>query len=196
MTAHLPCWDSWLSKKWGLPAPGVSVGAIGVTASHRGHGYGQQLMMVAQEQAILAAHAAGSDVAEVRLRSLASAVGFYERLGFERFEEDPKAEKGKDTGAGTRNPSCRDPEAMHARDCEDEDAPCVPMVLRCAVSTPLIGPGAFPSPMADPWSPKRSRAFEDGPTWPPMMRQKTPMSNLLLPSPACTRQCTPQVQSK
>lgn len=159
-------------KKWGLPSPGVSVGAVGVSASQRGHGYGQQLMDVAQGQAILAAQASGAPVGEVRLRSLASAVGFYKRLGFEVIDE------GLDNEPTGRTPSCPDPEALLGVGFEDEDAPCVPMVLRC----PLSSPGTrlpLKSPAAEPWTPNRSRAFEDGPTWPPMMDFSLPDAQTL-----------------
>lgn len=159
-------------KKWGLPSPGVSVGAVGVSASQRGHGYGQQLMDVAQRQAILAAQASGSPVGEVRLRSLASAVGFYKRLGFEVIDE------GLDSEVTARTPSCPDPEAVSGVGFEDEDAPCVPMVLRCFFSSP--GPMLpLKSPAAEPWTPNRSRAFEDGPTWPPMMDFSLPDAETL-----------------
>jgi len=159
-------------KKWGLPSPGVSVGAVGVSASQRGHGYGQQLMDVAKSQAILSAQASGSPVGEVRLRSLASAVGFYKRLGFEVIDE------GLDNEATGRTPSCPDPEALSGVGFEDEDAPCVPMVLRCPLSSP--GPRLpLKSPAAEPWTPNRSRAFEDGPTWPPMMDFSLPDAQTL-----------------
>lgn len=159
-------------KKWGLPSPGVSVGAVGVSARQRGKGYGQQLMDVAQEQAILAAQASGSLVGEVRLRSLASAVGFYKRLGFEVIDE------GSDNEAAARTPSCPDPEAVAGVGFEAEDAPCVPMVLRCHLSSP--GPKLpLKSPAAEPWTPNRSRAFEDGPTWPPMMDFSLPDAQTL-----------------
>eukprot|EP00439_Symbiodinium_sp_Y106_P014653 s5726_g2.t1 len=88
-------------KTWGPPIPGVSVGAVGVADKHRGKGYGRQLMSqgskgelklslkVAEDRAALLGitTAEGFRPGEVRLRSLASAVRFYERLGYERVEE-------------------------------------------------------------------------------------------------------------
>jgi len=156
-------------KTWGAPAPGVSVGAIGIPTKHRGQGYGRQLMRVAEEQAVKAAMAAGTGLlGEVRLRSLATATGFYKQLGFELLEAGPDDEPSR------RTPCCPDPEA--APDApkskveeDDDDAPAVPMVLRCAPFTPQTAAKAVPlSPMQDPWTPIRSRALEDGPTWPPV----------------------------
>jgi predicted GNAT family acetyltransferase len=130
-------------KTWGPPAPGVSIGAVGVSSKHRGKGYGRQLMKVAEDRAALLGieGALGFVPGEVRLRSFASAVQFYERIGYERIEED---------------------------DDDDEDAPCVPMVRRCAPFSPRTAQrmASLLSPKQDPWSPKRSRALEDGPTWP------------------------------
>ncbi|CAE7569978.1 NEW1, partial [Symbiodinium natans] len=99
-------------KTWGLPIPGVSVGAVGVADKHRGKGYGRQLMKVAEDRAALlgVSTSEGFRPGQVRLRSLASAVGFYERLGYERVEEDG------DELAHT--PGCPDPE-RHAGEVDE-----------------------------------------------------------------------------
>ncbi|CAE7360451.1 NEW1 [Symbiodinium sp. KB8] len=150
-------------KTWGPPVPGVSVGAVGIADKHRGKGYGRQLMKVAEDRAALLgiATAEGFRPGEVRLRSLASAVRFYERLGYERVEEDEDEAK--------HTPACPDPE-RHAGevDEDDDDGPCVPMVRKCAPPSPptLMKMGPLVSPKQAPWCPKLSRALEDGPTWP------------------------------
>jgi len=150
-------------KTWGPPIPGVSVGAVGVADKHRGKGYGRQLMKVAEDRAALLGitTAEGFRPGEVRLRSLASAVRFYERLGYERVEEDEDEAK--------HTPACPDPE-RHAGevDEDDDDGPCVPMVRKCAPPSPptLMKMGPLVSPKQAPWCPKLSRALEDGPTWP------------------------------
>lgn len=99
-------------KTWGPPVPGVSVGAVGVADKHRGKGYGRQLMKVAEDRAAMLGVVTqqGFQPGEVRLRSLASAVRFYERIGYERLEEEGVAEK---------TPACPDPE--RPADAEDSD---------------------------------------------------------------------------
>eukprot|EP00928_Gymnodinium_smaydae_P032267 TRINITY_DN23416_c0_g1_i2.p1 TRINITY_DN23416_c0_g1~~TRINITY_DN23416_c0_g1_i2.p1 ORF type:complete len:368 (+),score=44.88 TRINITY_DN23416_c0_g1_i2:654-1757(+) len=154
-------------KTWGPPAPGVSIGAVGVASRHRGKGYGRDLMKVAEDRASLLGMQTSSGFVpgEVRLRSLATAVQFYERLGYERVHEGP------DAPAPERTPGCPDPEALQPvreSTVEDDEAPCVPMVRRCAPFSPRARSRMLPllSPKQDPWSPTRARALEDGPTWP------------------------------
>lgn len=160
-------------KTWGPPVPGVSVGAVGVADKHRGKGYGRQLMKVAEDRAAMLGVVTGEGFqpGQVRLRSLASAVHFYERLGYERLEgEEGEAEK---------TPACPDPERPAGEDSDDE-GPCVPMARKCAPHSPRttmkMGPLLSPGPQMA-WCPKISRALEDGPTWPTM-------EQLLLPE-AC-----------
>ncbi|CAE7658129.1 unnamed protein product, partial [Symbiodinium pilosum] len=119
-------------KTWGPPQPGVSVGAVGVADKHRGKGYGRKLMKVAEDRAALLgiSTSEGFRPGEVRLRSLASAVRFYERIGYERVEEDEEE--------ATHTPACPDPE-RHAGevDEDDEDGPCVPMARKCVPPSPV-----------------------------------------------------------
>lgn len=155
-------------KTWGPPIPAVSVGAVGVAEKHRGKGYGRVLMKVAEDRAALLGleTAEGIVPGEVRLRSLASAVKFYERIGYERIEEDESCKPAENT------PACPNPEGAEADDAEvdDDDLPCVPMRRPCAPPSPRSRAVLEPllSPKQDPWSPSRSRALEDGPTWPAM----------------------------
>mmetsp|Transcript_96148 Transcript_96148/g.170643 ORF Transcript_96148/g.170643 Transcript_96148/m.170643 type:complete len:686 (+) Transcript_96148:48-2105(+) len=154
-------------KTWGPPKPAVSIGAVGVSSKHRGKGYGRQLMKVAEDRAALLGCETpeGFVAGEVRLRSLATAVQFYERLGYERVDEGP------DSPPPEKTPGCPDPEST-TRDPEEEipeeDAPCVPMVKRFAPFSPRskVKMGPMMSPRQQPWSPKQARALEDGPTWP------------------------------
>ncbi|CAJ1377261.1 unnamed protein product [Effrenium voratum] len=144
-------------KTWGLPQPGVSIGAVGVADKHRGKGYGRQLMKVAEDRAAVLGvdTPEGFRPGEVRLRSLASAVRFYERLGYQRREEE----------TAMKTPACPDPE--RAADA-DEDGPCVPMARKCAPPSPrgALKMGPLLSPEQPAWCPAISRALEDGPTWP------------------------------
>ncbi|CAK9112570.1 Elongation factor 3 (EF-3) (Eukaryotic elongation factor 3) (eEF3) [Durusdinium trenchii] len=160
-------------KTWGPPVPGVSVGAVGVADKHRGKGYGRQLMKVAEDRAAMLGIMTpeGFQAGEVRLRSLASAVLFYERLGYERREDE-------DEGAAEKTPACPDPERPAAEE-DDDDGPCVPMARKFAPFSPrsALKMGPLLSPKHCAWCPKISRALEDGPTWPTM-------EQLLLPE-AC-----------
>jgi len=152
----------------GPPSPGVSIGAVGTGSKHRGKGYGRQLMQVAENcAALLGWHGPEGFVpGEVRLRSLATAVRFYERLGYERVEpvEGNAAEK--------KMPGCPDLEEAERQEApvDDDDAPCVPMVKRMTPLSPHVAASLAPcfSPKQDPWCPSQSRALEDGPTWPPI----------------------------
>jgi len=159
-------------KTWGPPVPGVSVGAVGVADKHRGKGYGRQLMKVAEDRAAMLGVVTqqGFQPGEVRLRSLASAVRFYERIGYERLEEEGVAEK---------TPACPDPERPADAEDSEEEGPCVPMARKCAPHSPrtTMKMGPLLSPKQTAWCPTISRALEDGPTWPTM-------EQLLLPE-AC-----------
>ena len=177
-------------KSWGAPMPGVSVCAVGVPSKFRGCGYGRRLMEVAESEA---AHAGDEALpGSVRFRSLATAVGFYTRLGYQRMDED--AEEGEE------------PAPASSADDSDEDAPCVPMERVCARTGAETPPGGR-SPLQS-WStlimvlvtmvivmivinsnsnsnststsngnsnnsnskrsPRRARHLEDGPTWLPV----------------------------
>merc|ERR1712151_825038 len=154
-------------KAWGPPSPGVSIGAVGVSSRHRGKGYGRQLMKVAEDRAALLGTQGpdGFVPGEVRLRSLATAVHFYERIGYERVEEGPDDKKAEKT------PGCPDPETATREVANgDEEEPCVPMRRRCVPFSPRTSAKLAPllSPKHAPWSPKQARALEDGPTWPRM----------------------------
>jgi GNAT superfamily N-acetyltransferase len=153
-------------KAWGPPSPGVSIGAVGTSSKYRGKGYGRQLMQVAENcAALLGGHGPDGFVpGEVRLRSLATAVRFYERLGYERVDS-------MEGNAAEKTPGCPDLEATRQEAPVDEDdAPCVPMVKRMTPVSPRTAASLAPcfSPRPDPWCPKQSRALEDGPTWPPI----------------------------
>merc|ERR1712129_166067 len=153
-------------KAWGPPSPGVSIGAVGTSSKYRGKGYGRQLMQVAENcAALLGGHGPDGCVpGEVRLRSLATAVRFYERLGYERVDS-------MEGNAAEKTPGCPDLEATRQEAPVDEDdAPCVPMVKRMTPFSPRTAASLAPcfSPRPDPWCPKQSRALEDGPTWPPI----------------------------
>lgn len=129
-------------KPWGLPRPGVSVGACGVSPRYRKRGYGRRLMKEAEEQAVRAGEASGNkESGLVSLRSVRSAVRFYERLGFQRLEESEE---------GTND--------------DGDDGPSVPMEQRCDVGS--IAGGPLEKSNLDPWSSQQSRMLEDGPTWP------------------------------
>lgn len=151
-------------KTWGPPLRCVSVGAVGVSSNHRGKGYGRKLMKIAEDRAALlnTEGPEGFVPGQVRLRSLATAVHFYERLGYERIEETSADKPAEHT------PGCPDPENTARKPSDDDDAPCVPMLWRCPQGPPQpAGKVAAPlSPSLEPWSPTRSRALEDGPTWP------------------------------
>lgn len=134
-------------KPWGPPLPSASVCAVAVPAHCRGHGYGRDLMAVVEDHAAIAGEAAcpgGSGL--VRLSSLPTAVRFYTRLGYEIME-------GESEGGLQTNPQE-----------DDEDAPCVPMQRSCCrISALPAGTPAF-----EPWSPRRAKHLEDGPTWCPV----------------------------
>jgi len=152
-------------KAWGPPAPGVSIGAVGTGSNHRGKGYGRQLMQVAENCAALLGEPGpeGFVPGEVRLRSLATAVRFYERLGYERVDS-------MEGNAVEKTPGCPDLEAPQQEASVDDDAPCVPMVKRMTPLSPRTALllARHGSPQPDPWCEKKSRALEDGPTWPPV----------------------------
>lgn len=134
-------------KVWGEPQPCVSVCAVGVPQRFRGCGYGRRLMAVAEDQAALCSAAVGrKDKGLVCLRSFPSSVRFYTRLGYEKTDEAEAL-----------------PEGMAE---DDDDGPCVPMVRRCGTPTLKSAPAHSAKPL-DPWSPRRSRHLEDGPTWMP-----------------------------
>eukprot|EP00445_Apocalathium_hangoei_P019220 CAMPEP_0203907840 /NCGR_PEP_ID=MMETSP0359-20131031/49292_1 /ASSEMBLY_ACC=CAM_ASM_000338 /TAXON_ID=268821 /ORGANISM="Scrippsiella Hangoei, Strain SHTV-5" /LENGTH=415 /DNA_ID=CAMNT_0050832711 /DNA_START=15 /DNA_END=1262 /DNA_ORIENTATION=- len=174
-------------KTWGPPAPCVSIGAVGVSDRRRGKGYGRQLMKVAEDRAALLGCQGphGFVPGEVRLRSLATAVHFYERLGYARVTPEEQSAGGPPP---ERTPGCPDPERPVREEVagdnghdDDDEAPCVPMVRRCAPFSPRTAATLAPllSPTQQPWSPKQARALEDGPTWPPIAVFLLPESSLV-----------------
>jgi len=148
-------------KPWASPRPGVSIAAVGVTNKRRGSGFGRQLMDAAMAEAAAAAQASGEQ-GHVYLRSLPTAVKFYLRLGYL-----PVLEVG--TGAElTFTPASLEEVAPDLFDAEgevDEDSPCVPMIIPCSCTYSEPAPGVS---QPKPWSPRRARHLEDGPTWLPV----------------------------
>ncbi|CAJ1348703.1 unnamed protein product, partial [Effrenium voratum] len=161
------------------PRPGANVGPAGVCSlqdmgaaaarcQHRRGGRGGQAprkgLWSAADEKVAEDRAAvlgvdtpeGFRPGEVRLRSLASAVRFYERLGYQRREEE----------TAMKTPACPDPE--RPADADSEDGPCVPMARKCAPPSPrgALKMGPLLSPEQPAWCPAISRALEDGPTWP------------------------------
>jgi len=164
-------------KVWGLPCPGVSVCAVAVPDHQRGHGYGRRLMELAESHAVMAGVVTRqTQPASVRLRSLASAVQFYGRLGFERTPaDDPSAgEVGADgSGAALLEktlPAKGDgDDGADGGDGGEDGGPCVPMAFACGGAARYAGDVAGWLPL-DPWCPLRSHHLEDGPTWLPAER--------------------------
>jgi len=137
-------------KSWGGPMPCVSVCAVGVPSRFRGCGYGRALMQVAEAEAARVGEPRAPGV--VRFRSLATAVGFYSRLGYHRTDEDAETEGTQESvPTGSQD--------------SDEDAPCVPMERFCAPAG--SAPPSAPRSPLQAWSPRRARHLEDGPTWLP-----------------------------
>mmetsp|Transcript_107153 Transcript_107153/g.303010 ORF Transcript_107153/g.303010 Transcript_107153/m.303010 type:complete len:469 (+) Transcript_107153:57-1463(+) len=139
-------------KPWAAPRPGVSVAAVGVSGEHRGRGLGRKMMDVATAEAAAAGGLCEAG-GRVYLRSLPTAVPFYVRLGYTPVLETGTASDGVPelTSLEIAAP------ALYKDGAIDEDAPCVPMMSRA------VSAGAHAQ--AEPWSPRRARHLEDGPTW-------------------------------
>lgn len=131
-------------KVWSHPRPSVSICAMAVPMCKRGYGYGRRLLEVAME--VAASQSTGGS-GLLTLLSLPEAVGFYSRIGFQRS----------------------DGESFIASDYDAEDAPCLPMSLRCScpVSPSATSvQGVSVDAVEEPWSFSLCKALEDGPTWP------------------------------